>query len=368
VAGLDIAPGSLLGLYDLVEDPRDPRGVRHPIGLLLSVATAAVACGNRSWEAIGQWAAEVAPERMDLTGARHGIPDESTFRRTLSEVDGQAVDNALGAWIWAHLPKRPGLRAVAFDGKALRGAAPKYVTKPVTVALFDVSSGTVIAQRQVAKKSNEIPAAAPLLSRIPLHDTVVLADALHCQRDLAAYIAGRGGFYLLCLKANQGGMFDTVDAFDWAQAGINATDDTQGHGRAELRTVTTISLGGAFTLDFPEAAQVIRVERVRREAGRESIEVVYYLTNLSFDHATAAQLAEWIRSEWHIENRLHWVRDVTFDEDRSQIRTGDGPRIMATLRNLVISLLRLAGETNIAAGLRRCSNRPEHLRKVLLSQ
>ncbi|THV33575.1 transposase family protein [Glycomyces buryatensis] len=118
VEGLNLAPGSLLGLYDLVEDPRNPRGVRHPIGLLLAIATAAVACGNRSWEAIAQWATEVAPDRMDLTAYRHGIPDESTFRRTLSEVDGQAVDNALGSWIWAHLPERPGLRAVAFDGKA----------------------------------------------------------------------------------------------------------------------------------------------------------------------------------------------------------------------------------------------------------
>nr|WP_277605868.1 ISAs1 family transposase [Glycomyces sp. L485] len=351
----------------MVEDPRDPRGVRHPIGLLLSIATAAVACGNRSWEAIGQWAAEVAPDRMDLTGYRHGIPDESTFRRTLSEVDGQAVDNALGSWIWAHLPQRPGLRAVAFDGKALRGAAPKYVT-PVTVALLDIDSGTVIAQRQVAKKSNEIPAAAPLLSRIPLHDTVVLADALHCQRDLAATIAGRGGYYLLQLKANQGGMFEAVEAFDWSEAGIGATDDSTGHGREELRTVQTLALGEAFVLDFPAAAQVIRVERVRREGHRESVEVCYYLTNLAFEDATATQLATWIRSEWHIENRLHWVRDVTFDEDRSQIRTGTGPRIMATLRNLVISLLRLAGETNIAAGLRRCANRPEHLRKTLLSQ
>lgn len=158
VAGLDIAPGSLLGLYDLVEDPRDLQGVRHSIGLLLSVATAAVACGNRSWEAIAQWAREVAPDRLDLTGTRHGIPAESTFRRTLSEIDGQAVDNALGSWAWVHL---------------------------------------------------------------------------------------------LQLKANQAGMFEAAERFEWKEAGIAATDDTTGHGREELRTLQ------AITLDFPEAAQVI---------------------------------------------------------------------------------------------------------------
>ena len=126
------------------------------------------------------------------------------------------------------------------------------------------------------------------------------------------------------------------------------------HGRIERRSTQT-STALADYLDFPYVAQVFRVERTvtHCKSGKTSRETAYGITSLRPPRADTRQIGELVRGHWEIENRLHWVRDVTFDEDRSQVRTGSGPRAMASLRNFAISCLRLAGCTNIAQGLRR---------------
>jgi len=136
----------------------------------------------------------------------------------------------------------------------------------------------------------------------------------------------------------------------------------RGHGRREIRTlkILTVSTG----IDFPHAAQAIQIRRRRHrldQPKRFTTENVYAITNLRVYQARPAQLAAWSRRHWHIENQIHWVRDVTYDEDRSQIRTGTGPQAMAALRNAAIGALRVTGATNIAAANRhhaRDSNRP----------
>ncbi len=127
----------------------------------------------------------------------------------------------------------------------------------------------------------------------------------------------------------------------------------KGHGRIEKRTIRTTTALNDY-INFPYLEQVARVERVRMdlEGNIMSQETVCLVTSLTEEEAGPLRLLELSREHWHIENRLHWVRDVTFDEDRAQIRTGSGPRVFATLRNLVISIMRLTGITNIAEGLR----------------
>ncbi|MGF3501311.1 MAG: ISAs1 family transposase [Candidatus Bathyarchaeia archaeon] len=134
----------------------------------------------------------------------------------------------------------------------------------------------------------------------------------------------------------------------------------KGHGRIEIRKIQTSTALNDY-VSFPYTAQVCRIERIvydlKGKLMRE--EVVYGITSLSQEKADAKRLLNLNRGHWSIENRLHWVRDVTFNEDRSQIRTKEGPRVMATLRNLVISLFRLHNVNNIAQALRACSRRPE---------
>ena len=234
------------------------------------------------------------------------------------------------------------------------------------LAAFDTTSGTVLGQRVVDGKTNEINAFAPLLERIELTGTLVTADALHTQRGHVRYLRERGAHYLLTVKANQPTLLRQLRQLPWPQVPVADRTHDKAHGRVELRTVklTTVTAG----IGFPDAATAVQITRRRRPtaAGRWQTETVHAITDLDVRQANAATLADAARAHWGIENRLHWVRDVTFAEDLSQIRTGNGPAVMATLRNLAISLHRRAGATNIAAACRHVSRHPGRVLPLLL--
>ena len=178
-------------------------------------------------------------------------------------------------------------------------------------------------------------------------------------------LTGRGAHYLLTVKANQPGLAAQLRGLPWKD--VPVADHTTGkrHGRIESRTVKLTSVGAG--IGFPHAALAIQVTRRRMAlAGtRRHTETVYAITDLTGEQTTAPQLADAIRAHWGIENRLHWIRDVTFAEDLSQVRTGHGPAVMATLRNLAVSLHRLTGAPNIAAACRRVSRHPGRVLPLL---
>ena len=191
-----------------------------------------------------------------------------------------------------------------------------------------------------------------LVGYMDITDAVITADALHCQRETAEQITSAGGHYVLCAKANQPSLYQACKNLPWQD--VPATGSvTRDHGRRVVRTIKAVEAPDG--IDFPAAAQVIQIRRTRIIKNRRTIEVVYIICSLTMAQAQPAVVADWVRGHWGIENRLHWVRDVTFDEDRHQLRTGNGPQVMATLRNTAISLLRLAGHTQIAAALRHHS-------------
>jgi predicted transposase YbfD/YdcC len=213
-----------------------------------------------------------------------------------------------------------------------------------------------LGQVEVGAKTNEIPMFSALLDRIGITGAVITADALHAQRDHATYLARRRAHYLLIIKRNQPGLHAQLAALPWRDVPVADQARERGHGRTERRTlkVTAVARG----LAFPRAAQAIRIVRRRKLKGKWSVQTCYAVTSLTVTQATPGQLAAIIRGHWGIEDRLHWVRDLDFDEDRSQVRTASGPRIMASLRNLAITLLRLAGATSIAAARRYHARRP----------
>ena len=191
---------------------------------------------------------------------------------------------------------------------------------------------------------------------------------MHTQHDTASAItAAGGGHYVFTVKANQRLLFAACKKLPWAQIRPHSAIST-GHGRRARRTIKVDTAPAWVT--FPGAAQIAQVRRTVTRAGRKSVEVVYLITSLCMtDHRAAppACLAAWVQGHWGIENRLHWVRDVSFDEDRSQVRTGNAPQVMATLRHTVISLLRINGWTNIAAGLRHHARDPNRPVTLLLT-
>ena len=252
---------------------------------------------------------------------------------------------------------------LAVDGKALRATrnARGRGNRPVhLLAAVEHGRGVVVAQVDVDAKTNEVALFSDLLDQVEnLTDVLVTVDALHAQTSHAEFLHARGAHLLVTVKGNQPTLHATLKALPWKDVPVGHVNTSHGHGRIENRTVKAVTV--AAGLGFPHPAQAIKITRVstpiNRKGGRRR-EVVYAICTLPAEQAQPADLATWIRGHWHIENKLHWVRDVTFGEDLHQARTGSGPEVMAILRNLAISLHRLAGATNIARALRRHGRHP----------
>jgi predicted transposase YbfD/YdcC len=352
-----------------VPDPRDRRGVRHRLTSLLSVAVCAVLAGAKSLTAIGEWAADAPAEVLVRLGVRTDpltaavfAPDESTVRKVLAHIDGDALDAAVGAWLAGLAPAPPPAAAepptprqawpaVAVDGKTLRGSG-NHTSPPVhLLAAMHHTTTAVLGQVAVAGKSNEITAFRPLLAPLELTRTVVTADALHSQREHANFlVTGKGAAYLLIIKRNQPHLYRQLKALPWGAVPVSDHTRGRGHGRDEIRRLQVLTTGGLL---FPHAVQALRITRRTRPIGarRWRTVTVYAVTNLSVYQASPAHLADYLRGHWAIE-ALHHIRDLTYGEDASQVRTGNAPRAMASLRNLAIGILRHQGTTNIAKALR----------------
>jgi predicted transposase YbfD/YdcC len=267
--------------------------------------------------------------------------------------------------------KDPGsdLVGIAVDGKALRGAKRADGTQVQLLAALRHDTAMVIGQRNVDNdKTNEIRAFAPLLGGVRLTGRVVTADALHTQRDAATFVVARGGHFVLGVKENQPKLWDAaIDAAEGVDID-KAQHETcrRAHGRIDRHRIWTVRVPESVT--FPHARTFIIVERESSTLGdvRTSIETRYYVTDLTPAQASPKHLLRLVRGHWSIES-LHWVRDMTFDEDRSQVRTGTLPRVLATLRNLAISAIRYASSrsVNVAAATRQLAREPDRALDLL---
>jgi predicted transposase YbfD/YdcC len=363
---------SLVEAFERVPDPRRARGIRHGLVPLLVLAACAVMTGARSFAAIGEYARDKGRLVLDTLGAGGPLPHAATIRRVLVDVDPAGLQEAITAWSLAQraacdrppsdVPVRERRPVIAVDGKTVRGATDVDGRQPHLVAALDQHTGAVLAQTGVEQKSGEITALPVVLDGLDITDAVITADALHVQRGHADYLHQRGAHYLLPVKANQPTLLRRLRALPWAAIGVDARERCRGHGRVETRTIAVVSLDplpdfgdGEF---FPHAAQAVRIVRRRRPLrGRWKTSTTYLITSLSPFQAGPALLARWARYHWGIE-ALHWIRDNAFDEDRSQVRTGNAPQVMAALRNLAITALRLAGITAITAAMRDHARNP----------
>jgi predicted transposase YbfD/YdcC len=367
-----LAPDQCCDLLDYlaqIADPRHRRGRRHALTAVLAVAVAAVLAGARSLAAIGEWASDAPCQVLAALGVRRdpwtGVwrpPGEATVRRVLARIDADALDHAIGAWLAAQQPPppttrpppapRPPRRAVAVDGKTLRGSGHHPSPQVHLLAVMDHTSHAVLGQADVDHTTNEIARFRPLLDRLDLTDTVVTADALHTQREHADWlVTTKQAAYVLIVKANQPTLHHQLRRLPWGEVPVADHTRDRGHGRVETRRLQVTTVAG---LDFPHATQAIRITRRVRPLGsrRWRTVTVHAVTSLTNAQAHPARLADYIRGHWGIE-ALHHIRDTTFAEDASQTRTGNAPRAMASLRNLAIGILHARGNRNIAAALRR---------------
>jgi predicted transposase YbfD/YdcC len=376
--------GRLLECFGLVPDPRDPRGVRHSLPCVLALCTAAVLSGNTSFEDVAAWAYHAPQEVLAACGARrdglgvHIAPHPDTAERIFGQLGAPALAHHAGAYL--ALRALPGpvmfplagpvpLPAIAVDGKAVRGAAGPDGKIPYLLAAATHGTGAVLAERAIGPKTNEVPEFGPLLLELneyyPLAGHVITADAGHTVKAHAALICEKLlAHFVFTVKGNTPALWAELDALDWAKVPRLVTEE-RGHGRWERRTIQVTDAPDHVRKRFPHARQVALIERyvtriVRVKKGKrwtrkaiKSAVAVFIITSLDAREASPAHIAGYVRGHWTIENKVHWVRDVTFGEDSSRVRTGPRPRVMATLRNLAIGLIRQAGYTKIAATIRK---------------
>lgn len=362
---------SLFVALAAVQDPRDLRGRRYPLVAILAAAVCAVIAGACTFAAVTDWVRFQDRTVWARLGFEDRVPAATTVWRLLIRIDAAVLSQVLARWLRIRAAPIPAAghwwrRVIAVDGKVERGARLPDGRQVHLLSAYDTSTGIVLAQVQIAAKSNEIPAFTPLLLLVQtvlgsLDGVLIVADALHAQVGHADLLAEHGAHLMVTAKANQPTLFAQLKALPWAQVPVGAQTRETGHGRQETRTVKALTVATPGGIGFPKAEQAVRITRTRTVKGKTSRETAYLTISLPAGQARPVDLGAWARAEWQIENRVHYVRDVTLREDAHQARTGNGPAVFATLRNTSIGFHRVNGATNIAGATREASQRPHDL-------
>ncbi|MBA3716454.1 MAG: ISAs1 family transposase [Pyrinomonadaceae bacterium] len=353
-----------------VPEFRQAQGRRYELLPVLLLCCVAVMCGCRSQAAIAEWGCNYGERWLALLGIRRSRgPSQPTLHRIFRGLDCEKLEHAVTRWAEQVLSShrhRTGavLEGIAMDGKTLCGSQQQGAEGAHLLSTLSHRLGVVLAQVSVSDHTNEISHSEELLQSVVLEGRVITADALLTQREMARSIIDRGGDYLLAVKDNQPTLREDIAlVFEHAHTladTIREARSTDHHGgRITERVLRTSTALSGYT-DWPGHEQVLELRRTvtQKRSGKARQEVAYAITSLSSERAGPGQLLKLWREHWHIENKLHWVRDVTFDEDRSQVRAGRIPQVMAALRNAAISLLRVCGAENIAAACRRYAAQP----------
>jgi predicted transposase YbfD/YdcC len=361
-------PQPLIEVFAEIPDFRRCRGKRHPWPAILSLACCAMLCGYRSYGAIAEWGRNYGARIAQALGFPHNTPCAATLHTVFRHVDRTAVEATLGAWAEEGVVSTPsapsaGTAAVALDGKTLRGSRKQGAPGVHLLSALSHHVGLTLAHHAVDDKTNEITQVETVLHHLVVQGRVCTMDALLTQRHVAQTIVEKGGDYVMIVGENQPQLrADIKLVFTLPPVGDRqetAHTVDSGHGRIEQRNLTTSEALVGYS-DWPSLAQVLSwgVTLSLTKRARNGQKWSMGVTSLGPERATPGRLLELVRGQWQSENKSHWVRDVTFDADRSQVRCGNIPHVMAALRNTAIGLLRWAGHPNIAAACRQLAAQP----------
>jgi predicted transposase YbfD/YdcC len=366
---------ALIDTLGEIPDPRRGNAQRHELLDILAIALVASVCGAESCVDFAEFAEDREALLREFLGLKNGLPSHDTFSRVFRLLDPAAFARAFEAFL--DDLGRAGDGVLAIDGKTLRrsfdraaGRSPLHV-----VTAFGSGARVAIGQRAVACGENETLAARALLETLALDGLIVSGDAMHAHEGTARVILDRGGDYLLALKANRPAMLREVEAFfaDPPEP-LDAFETTDAdHGRIETRRHrATHSVDWLFSdrryagePRLPGLATLACVEASRTEAGRTSVSTRYYLSSARL---TPEAVARAVRAHWAIENGLHWVLDVTFDEDRARNRRDNGPENLAILRRLSLNLLNKARPKMSAARKRKRAGWSDAFARTIIGQ
>lgn len=342
---------SLRSHFVSLPDPRIDRQKQHFLEDILVLALSAVISGVETWEDMELFATAKKKFFKQFLSLPNGIPSHDTFRRVFILLDPKTFSECFLDWVKQVTLSDDEL--IAFDGKTLRSSFDTaHNQRPIhMVSAWASKKKLVLGQIKVDDKSNEITAIPQLIELLDITGCLITIDAMGCQRDIAALIHRKGGDYALAVKMNQGNLFEQLQDF-FAESIRTKFEDvphhfyqtTDGdHGRIEKRRYYLVD-----DLSWLEGKEkwaglkaVGMAESERTVGGKTSIERRYFILSFASD---VKKFGKGVRGHWGIENSLHWVLDVAFQEDRCRIRTGNSPENMTILRHMAINLLKVDQE------------------------
>jgi predicted transposase YbfD/YdcC len=357
-----LASTSFLDHFEDMPDPRMERQRLHSLENVLFIAVCAVICGASSFvdmEDFGNAKLDWLSERLDMP---NGVPSHDTFQRVFSLIDPVQFERCFISWTESIRDAVDG-DIIAFDGKTLRRSFNNATGMGAIHVLnaWSSSNGFCIGQMKVDGKSNEITAMPELIRLLDIRGCVVTADALNCQKDIAREVIEGSGDYVLAVKANQPSLYEDIRLFleDAISEGFEVSHGHQvcndwGHGRTETRECWSVEVKNLEWFkhdDWAGLSSIVCLQSTRRTRDSESVERRYFIA--SFDDT--AKIARAIRHHWHVENKLHWILDVDFDEDACRARTDHAPENFALLRQIAHNLIRR--ESSRKVSIRRKINK-----------
>lgn len=369
---------SILEHFSEVEDPRVEYLVDHQLIDIITIALCGIIAGADNWTEVAQFGREKRVWLAEFLSLSHGIPSHDTFGRVFAKLDPEQFQNSFLKWVQAVFEITGG-QVIPIDGKKVRRSHDRTNDQEAIwmVSAWAAENKLVLGQVKVEDKSNEITAIPKLLRLLELSGCIVTIDAMGCQKEIAAQIVARGADYVLALKGNHSGLLEDVQELfsyaaetNYADCDYHKTID-KGHGRIEIRECWTTDHPDYFPFlrnvsDWINLSTLVMVRSERRQADKTSVEVRYYLSSLE---SKADKHLQTIRTHWTIENQLHWVLDVAFDEDRCRVRKEHAAQNFAILRHCALNLLKQETSTKcgIQAKRKKAGWSNDYLLKVLMN-
>lgn len=354
-AAEDFSTIAFLDYFSEIEDPRISRHKLYPIDEIFLTTLCARICDADSWEDVQDFGKAKIDFLKTYLPYENGIPSHDTFARVFSLLDPKQFKDCFAKWVKSIQKQMPDV--VSIDGKTLKGSSDGGDGQKAIHMLSAFASNTrlVLAQEKVSEKTNEITAIPKLLETLFLKGAIVTIDAMGCQKSIASKIREQGADYILALKGNHRDLHEDVKTFfngESAEKFETYESCDKGHGRIEIRKYRICKQIEWLEqkAEWKDLNCLVEVESTRILKEKKTTEKRYYLSSAQ---GTAKEIGKAVRQHWGIENQVHWVLDVTFNEDKSRIRKKNGPENMAIVRHVVLNLLRQIDDTKTSLKRRR---------------
>lgn len=335
--------------FSSIKDPRVEGRIDYPLLEIIFLCISSIICGMDGWEDIEDFGHSKLDWLKRFFPFENGIPKHDTIARLISRLSPTGLQSCFVEWVQSISELTDG-EVIAIDGKRARRSYDKKQNKSAIhmVSAWACSNGIVLGQKKTEDKSNEITAIPKLLEVLEIKGCIVTIDAMGCQKAIAKSIREKEADYVLALKGNQSSLSEMVE--DLFEKGFETNfkdldlsehhETDKGHGRIEQRTCYALAIPkylGNYKDEWEGLNSFICIDSTREINEEISTEKRYYISSVKPD---ASKLNKVVRSHWSVENNLHWVLDVTFNEDASRIRRGMASENMTVMRHIAINLLK----------------------------